>query len=74
MTTTRSTSPASGVTLGRVIRSEAIKSNGLRSTWWLIGSALVVPIVMTLIWTISPSDASVESVLGAATPPRSPPL
>jgi len=68
MTTTQSTSTATGVTLGRVIRSEAIKSNGLRSTWWLIGSALVAPIVMTVIWTISPSDASTESVLGAATP------
>ena len=68
MTTTRSSTPLSGVTLGRVIRSEAIKMTGLRSTWWLIGSAVVAPIVMTLIWTISPSDASVESVLGSATP------
>ena len=68
MTTTQSTSPVSGVTLGRVFRSEVIKMNGLRSTWWLIGSAVVVPIVVTLIWTISHSDASAESVLATATP------
>ncbi len=38
------------VTLGRAIRSETIKLAGLRATAWLIGAALVVPFLITLIW------------------------
>jgi ABC-2 type transport system permease protein len=63
------TSAPRGVTLTRVIRSEAIKLTGLRSTWWLLGSAAVVPAVMTLLWTLAASGApSAEGVLAAATP------
>lgn len=74
MMTTTTTAPRvsggrSGVTLGRVVRSEAIKLAGLRSTWWLLGSAVIVPILITLVWTIAQAGASdVDSVLAAATP------
>ena len=57
------------VTLGRAIRSETIKLAGLRATAWLVGAALVVPFLITLIWasvTTGPADA--VSILDTATP------
>ena len=57
------------VTLGRAIRSETIKLAGLRATAWLIGAALVVPFLITLIWasvTTGPADAA--AILDTATP------
>ena len=57
------------VTLGRAIRSETIKLAGLRATAWLVGAALVVPFLITLIWasvTTGPADAG--AILDTATP------
>jgi len=57
------------VTLGRAIRSETIKLGGLRATAWLIGSALVVPFLITLIWaSVSTGPADAAAILDTATP------
>lgn len=57
------------VTLGRAVRSEAIKLVGLRSTAWLIGVALVSPFVVTLLWVSAGSEsADAAAILGLATP------
>lgn len=61
--------PRPGVTVARVIRSESLKLAGLRSTWWLLGSALVILLLMTVVWASTEAgEATSESVLGAATP------
>jgi len=60
------------VTLGRAIRSEAIKLAGLRATVWLIGAALVVPFLVTLIWaSVATGPVDAAAILDTATPSSS---
>jgi len=59
----------SGVTPARVLRSEAIKLAGLRSTWWLLGAAVIAPVLVTLVWASTQSGTvDTESVMATATP------
>ena len=63
------TQSAYRVTLGRAIRSESIKLAGLRATVWLIGAALIIPFLITLIWaSVAPGPADAASILDTATP------
>jgi len=61
------------VTLTRVLRGEWIKIRGQRSNWWILGLAVVVPPLASLVWAAATSPASearadqVNAVVGAAT-------
>lgn len=67
MTATRaSAAERSRVSFTGAFRSEWIKARSLRSTWWLVGSALVSTALMTAFWTAAAAPTPTEeSVLGA---------
>ena len=53
---------------GGAFASEWLKARSLRSTWWLVSSAIVSSVILTMFWTVadsSPTEASIlDSVAG----------
>ena len=58
---------------GGLVASESLKARGLRSTWWLLSLALLVPIVVALVTALTRrdgatgADAALAEAVGAVT-------
>ncbi|WP_404429338.1 ABC transporter permease [Microbacterium lacus] len=63
MTSTAAVDAEPRATFGGAFASEWLKAGSLRSTWWLVSSAIASTVILTMFWTVSDSSPTEASVL-----------